>query len=368
MPGLTYSQMTDMVLVTLAQYPPDKNVEYLFDSDIHTFEILNRAFRKERTTIVGGKSINRFVNYRETGTANFVLPAATYQPSISATMAEITIGWRHGHGHFSLIRDELQACRSTEQLVDLIKQRRLATQMDIALLIEKQFLAAPSVADKDSHPYSLPYYVTPITSAQVTAGTAAGEFQGQNPTGFSDVAGLDSSDSLYSRWRNWNANSPNATGEYTDTVEDRLGRMFRNLYFEAPWIASGLTEMRYMNKRIYINETSLMDMERKAKQQNDNVGADLAKYQGATLFKGLPLIWLKPLDTYSAYFGFFPIVCWNWAYATICIREGQFFQTETFPPDKYQPDVTTTHQDVAYNMPVTNRQGIGGILSYVAAE
>ena len=368
MPGLTYSQMTDMVLVTLAQYPPEKNFEYLFNSDIHSFELLNRAFRQERTMIVGGKTINRFVNYRETGTANYVLPASTYQPSISATMAELSIGWRHGHGHFSVIRDELQACRSTEQLVDLVQERRLVNQMDIALLVEKQFTAAPSAADEDTHPYSMPYYIVPITSAQISAGTAAGDFQGQNPTGFSAVAGIDASSSTYARWRNWNANLPNSTGEYTDTVEDRMGRMFRHLHFEAPWIASGLTEPRFMNKRLYVNETSLMDMERKAKQQNDNVGSDLAKYQGATLFKMLPLIWLKPLDTYSAYYGYYPIIFWNWAHAKICVREGDFFRTETFPPDKYQPDVTTTHQDVAYNMLVTNRQCLGGVISYVAAE
>lgn len=355
--GLTSTQMVDMVLVTLAQYPPDKSFEYLFDSDIHTFELLNRAFQKQRMMVEGGKTINRFVNYRETGTAEFVQAAQTYQPTISATLVELNIGWRHGHGHFSLIRDELQNCRSTQQLIDLIAERRQVTQMDIALLIEKQFLAAPSSADDDTHPYSLPYYIKVFASGQ----TAAGDFQGQHATGFSDCAGIDAS--TYTRWRNWNAEWPNTTGEYTDVAEDRLGRMFRHLNFEAPFLVTDLAKPRFENKRIYTNETTLMDMERKAKQQNDQVGADLAKYQGATLFKGLPLIWLKPLDTYDATRGYFPVYMVNWGYLKVVIREGDFFRTDTFGPDKYQPDTTTTHVDVSYNLLCTNRQCVGGVIS-----
>ena len=365
MPGVSYSQMADMLVATLAEYPPAKNFEYLFDTDIHRFELLNRAMRKERQMVVGGKTINRFVNYRETGTAEFVQPAQTYQPSISATLVELNIGWRHGHGHFSVIRDEMQACRSTQQLIDLVAERRQVAEMDVALLIEKQFLAPYSASNDSTHPYSLPYYLVPITSGQVST-APAGEHQGVHASGASDCAGISAT--TYSRWRNWNAHWPNSTGEYTDTCEDRLGRMFRHLDFEAPWIASGIDSTRFMNKRIYINETTLMDMERKAKQQNDNVGSDLAKFQGATLFKGLPLIWLKPLDTYNAAYGYYPVIFVNWAHFKIAVREGDFFRTEVFPADKYQPDVTTTHMDVSYNTLCTNRQSCGGIISYITAE
>ncbi len=371
MPGLSATDMADLIISVNDNYPADGSFEDLFDSSVHAFELINRIFTREKTSIQGGEYISRFVNYRENGTAEFVQPAQVYQPSISATLKKLTIPWRHAHDHYSIVREELLACREPEQLVNLVVPRRQSTQMALALLIEKRFFGAPD-STSEVLPLSIPYFVVPITTTQVAAATTlAGAFQGANPVdlnavAFSDCAAIDASDAIYARWRNWNAVSDNSTGDYTQTVEDRLGRMFRHLQFQVPATVEDLKKPAFDNKRVYINETTLQSMEKAAKGQNDQVGRDLAKFQGRTLWNSLPLIWIDALDTYSSTRGYFPVYLINYAHLYPVVRSGDFFRQQTFPADKYQPDVTTTHEDVSYNVLCDNRQGVGGVLSYVA--
>jgi len=368
--GLTPAQMADLVISVTNAYPMKYSFEYLRDASIHSFELMNRIFRDEKVMIQGGEYISTYVVYRENGTAEFVLPGKVYQPSITNVMKKVTIPWRHSHGHYSVLREELLGNRTPEKLVGIIKPRRQSTQYDMALLMEAQFWAG-ATAGSEVLPLTIPYFIVPITGAQVTTGTTLdGDFQGENPTGFSDVSGLDASNDTYSRWRNWNSQAATSTGAWTEVDEERMERTFLNLNFESPDNVEDLENKVFQNQKMYTNITTLLDMKRNAKQQNDQVGWDVSLDANKNvLWKGIRPKWQKQLDNanYSATRGYYPTYLVNYMAMFPVVREGEYFLEQTFAPDKSQPDMTTTHMDLSYNLLCSNRQSVGAVHSYVAA-
>lgn len=358
--GLTSTQLADLVLCVTDNHPADKSFEYLRDPSYHTFELMNRIFSKEKIEIQGGENISRFVNYRESGTAEYVLPAKVYQPAMIATLKKITIPWRHAHGHWAIVREEMLGCRGPEQLIDEVKVKQTVAKVDMSILIESMLWAAPD-ATSEILPLTIPYWVVPYP---VAGATAAGAQQGTFQSGYTDIAGLDPSDAAYTRWKNWNFQWSNNAGEWTSVDGKRMGRMYRHLQFEAPQLASNLSDSKFSNLRLYTNETTLESMEENAKKQNDQVGPDLGRYQGSTLYRGLPPVWQSQLDTYIAAQGYYPTYLINFAYLKPVVREGDYFREETFKASMYQPDVTVTHMDLSYNLLCTNRQLVGGCGSY----
>lgn len=365
--GLLPTDMADVIIAVNHAYAPKNEFEYLMDTGIHSFELVNRLFTREKIQVQGGEYISRFVNYRENGTAEFVAPAQVFAPGMVATLKKLTIPWRHAKAHYAVVREEMLACRDPEAMIEVIIPRRISTQVDQALLIETQLWAAPD-ATSEITPLTIPYYIKPITGAQVTTGTTLdGEFQGQNPTGYLDVAGIDSSDPEYARWRNWNSQASNSSGEYAETDEERLGWTFENLNFEAPANAEELKLPAFNNRRMYTNGTTLRSMWRALRNQNDQVGWELGKGQGAVTFRGVPVKWQKQLDTYNAARGYYPTYLCNFSAMFPVIRAGDYFRQQTFPPSVYQPDVSVTYMDISYNLLCPNRQMVGAVHSYVAA-
>ncbi len=353
--------------MSLDAYPSDKDFEKLYDPTIHGFELGNRLFKQHKIQEDGGNQISRFVSVSDAGTAQFVLPTQVYQPGIVNTMKQLTIQWQFAHGEFSVVRFETQSCRGPEQLVDIVKQRKMEGMYDLALLIEKQLWATYDSTSATA-PLGLTYYIGPY----VTGGTQAGAYQAtggyDNGTAavLTTVAGISAS--TYTRWKNWSFDWNNASGIWDETSIQRLGRAYRNLRFEAPQLATDLANPRYDNLRLYTDQTMIEEAEKAARNQNDQVGPDLGRYQGNTLFRGLPVIWQSQLDTAdTSARGTHPIYLVNFNYVYPVVRSGDFFRATTFPVSQYQPDVVNSHIDLSYNILCTNRQLAGAMGCYIGS-
>ena len=365
--GLVRTDFSDLIIMALDAFPKDKGYEYLFDATVHSFELGNRLFKTHKVQEDGGTQISRFVNYRESGTAQFVLPTQVYQPGMVNTMAQITIPWAFAHGEWSVVRFEVQSCRGEEQLVDIVKQRQVAGEVDLALLVETALWQTYDSTDATS-PLGITYWIGPYATGQTQAGAfqSTGGYDAGAAAMLTTTGGLSSS--TYTRWKNWTFDWNNSTGEWDETSRQRLGRMYRNLRFEAPILATDLKQPRYDKLRLYGGQTLIEMAEKKAIQQNDQVGADLGAYQGATLYRGLPIVWQSQLDTAdTSARGTNPIYLVNFDYLYPIVRSGAFFTRQTFPAPQYQPDVVTTHVDASYNIICTNRQLVGGMGCYIGS-
>jgi len=374
-------ELADLVISARQAQPAGKTFDYLHRHDApHSFELCKRLFRKERIDVRGGEQVANFVTYRDYGTAAFVLPGTTYQPGVVNVLAKAHVGWAHANSNWSILDEEVLGCRNPEKLVSLVQARRTVAQMDQALLIENELWAAPDVASA-TQPRTLLFYLVPILGTQVTdTGShgcdVAGAWQGGCPTGYGDVNAIDPGayvattgwdDETYKRWRSYNFRWDNANGVWTETNEERLGWAFEFLQFETPPTVEQLNDTPFRDLRLYTNRTSRSSIWRASKRQNDQVGWDLARGQTGTTFRGLPFVWQRQLDTYTAFAGFYPTVLVNWTFGGVCVRESRFFLERTFAGDKYLPDMTTTHVDLSYQPWVRNRQLFGAMGSYVEA-
>ena len=383
--GLTPTQMADLIIAADAARPGAEKkpgFAYLQKATApRRFELMNHAFPDHKLMVRGGEYIDDYVIYKENGTASYVLPGQLQTISSENVLLKLRMGWAHANAFWMIINEEVLACRGKQQIIDLVLARRVATQMDMAIMVEEQMWAAGD-ATSAVLPFTIPSHLPPITGYQVTDSGSfgmdlTGAFQATYASGFSDYLGADTgahtatvgwSSETYKRLRSYNAVASNSAGEFTDTDEDRLGKMMDYLGFDVPFLVDIPKSANEQQQRLYVNYTSKQSMERKAKQQNDQVGSDLARYQGGTLFRGLEPIWQIQLDTASATArGTFPIYLINWAHGQPIVREGKFFRAQTFPAIAQQHDVTTTHLDLDYNFRVANRQQFGGVLSYVAA-
>jgi len=357
--GVSNEALLDLLKTTQKNLPWDGSFEVLLKHQ--TYEVINRWFAVDRVEYEGGTSVQRNVQIGESGNAEFVRLYQPTDPNVSDVQAQIDVPWRQVQTHYSIDRRELLRNRGAAGYIKLVKSRRVDAMMDLANLLEERAWQAPPSAADDLYPCGIPYWVVPITGAQVTAGTNG--LQGANPSGFSDCGGIDASDDTYSRWRSYNDVWDAADGSISDDDVLKLHTMFRRLRFVSPITVSDVDQPAFRNLRCYANDTTLGSLEGYARDHHDNLGADVGRFAGATVFKNVPIIYVDYLDADTSN----PFYMINHSYFRPFVLGGDYFR-ETGPMnDRRQHDVFSTFVDLSFNFICTNRQRAGGVISYVAA-
>ena len=354
---LSNDTLKDLLKTTLENHPWDGKFETL--QKYHDYPVCNLWFQQDRVVFDGGTSIVRNVQLTENGSAKFTRPYEPASPTVVDVQGRLRAEWVQATADYSVSRQEMMRNRSKTKLIDVIRSRREAAMADLANLLEDYAWQAPSGSSDDLHPMGIPYWIIPITSAQQTAEDYG--HQGENPTGFSDCGGIDASSSDNARWRNYNDAWDSTDGTIAADDVIKITRMLRRLHFRSPVFVSDADSGSYRNVRLYTNETILEGLEDRARTTNDNLGADVGRYAGATVIKNIPVVWIEQLDSDTTN----PLYAINHAYFHPFVMEGDFFR-ETGPMNsRQQHDVFTTFVDLQFNFLCTNRQRAGGVLSRV---
>jgi len=108
---------------------------------------------------------------------------------------------------------------------------------------------------------------------------------------------------------------------------------------------------------------------------DDQVGADLGKYQGATVYKRLPLEYTDLLDCGNgdgttdnctdAIHGVDPLYGINWNMFELSMLKGDKFVLSPPMNSREQNNVFTVFCDLSYNILCKNRQKAGFVVSIV---
>lgn len=396
--GWQPSQYADATMEVNAAYPLVQigGKAHAFDYLMRTsaprdMTILNKLTSQDAIKVQGGDTCKFDVVYKESGTASFVLYDQTYSPSLVNVLKQGNVPWRLANVNWTVSEHEIDVCRGPQlvhKLAGVIKPRRAASKMDLALLILDDFWAAPD-GDSVLRPLNIGHWLVPINTLQVgdtgTVGSdVAGAFQGGIPMvttdgltdyGFSDIAGIDPGtyiettgfdDDTYARYRNWNAQWPDSAGEYTDTAEERISRAWRHIQFVSPPTVQEYKTPPFDKITIHSNETTIQSMERRLRQQNDQVGFTLARFAGKATVLGVPVTWEPALDTYDASRGYYPTYLMNWAHYHFAVRAGKVMAEKTYASNAFQPNLVTTHSFTEYQTVVGDREKVGAVLSYVA--
>lgn len=172
---------------------------------------------------------------------------------------------------------EMAANQGAEQLMDIVKTRRMAEWLGMAELMEKNWWGKPSGSTDLKTPYGVYYWVVP---------NATKGFNGQNPAGLSTIAGLDSSTVADGRWANY-------TDTFAEATKDDMIDALSEAAFETGWMSpmpfptaagGGSDTVLYMNYRTWNR------FNRSGEAQNENLGKDVDSMAGKVVFQGHTLM------------------------------------------------------------------------------
>jgi len=365
--GITIEQAVDLGYATLMAFDQD-DLEMTLKHQ--TYEIVNRHLAKDRRVYDGGDVVKSWISLKDTGNAKHVRMYETDTPNVANVDKEVTTNWVHAKTSFTYSRKELSMnLGNRTRIYNLLKQRRLNAFREMADMLEEAGWATPASGDDDLAPYGIPGWI-----CQADADSGTGDFVGYHgdytTSGDSEsafdgtrVGGIACDTGVNTRWANYYA-------DHNDNIDDTflklLRRAFRKTKFQAPMIARQAVDPHsdFSNFRFYSNDLVIGELEELAFKSDDKIGADLGKYAGGVIFKGIPLKYVDQLDTELTYvYGGNPFFGVNHNRFGATVLRGEDF-TISKPMNKVgQNLVFTVYCDLTYAYTCDNRRTAGFLIS-----
>ncbi len=364
--GVPSSQLRDLIQTTLENLP-DNKIEVALNYESHV--VVNEWLRSNRVQLEGGESISRRVILDHSGTARHVRLYQATTPTVTDVVRTITAPWCNVQSDYSFDEREILRNRpNATQIVNLIKTRRLDAMLSLADLLEERAWATPNSATDDLNPRGLPYWLCMLNDGVTSDGDFLGEtvryYDSSTSTQTTGTtrAGLDS-DTL-SKWRNY-------AFTYSTVNRSLITQMRTASYktnFKPPIIIPNMSENAgQMKRRIYMNTSTIVAFEELAHTQNDQLGGDIARYLGATLFNRIPLVQIPQLDDFTVVdggdsdFSPEPIFAVNHNHFYPYIQQGYWLKESEPMNDRNQHNVFTVFVDGSYQFFCNNLRQAGWV-------
>lgn len=359
--GVKNTQLLDLLSSTLPDLP-DNEFEVAWDYE--DYEVCNRWFRRDKIDVDGGTTIDRRVMLDDSGAARYVRLYQASQIEVNDVLKRISIPWCQLETNWSVHTLEILRNRnSAKGFIKLLMARRVDAMISLANLIEERAWSTPTNEDDDLNPYGLPYWLCLADNGVDSEGGFIGKtVRYTDGTTGTSRAGLSSS--RYDKWRNWAGNYE----AVNRTLVKRMRLASLKTRFKSPMIVRDIKESPSDNYRIYMNADTLIEFEEQAHAQNDNLGADVARYRGATLFNRIPMTHIPQLDSYtvedggSSDFEPDPIFGVNHSKFYPIVQEDYWLAESEPQTDRQQHNVFTTFVDGSHNYLCTNLRTAGWVL------
>lgn len=352
MPGVTISQLGDLLSTTLEKLPRGEfEVAFKYQS----YPICDQWFRRYKRRVASGKSISMRVQLKTNGSARHVL---LYEPTPNNqvdTMSEIEADWVHAEAKMHYEAHEVDMNRAPARLVDLVKERRIAAYMDIADEIEAKAWEVPQSSTDKRYPLGVPYWINFLDAGQVDS---TGGFNGKtaiygNGSTTTTVGGIDGSLSANERWRNWAATY---SGVVDMALIDTLRRGLRRVNFRPPMSVRDMYRGPSSQLRIYSDQDRADEYERLVNAGPDDRNGDLNPFGGILTFKRIPWIAVPSLDGVS----YTPIFFLNHRFFFPYVLRDWWMKEDTPVRDREQRHVFTVGIDCSYQFFCLNKRAAGG--------
>lgn len=272
--AITQSQIADLVTATLFS-DHKKKVSNIDPNLLRGYVAGRRLVRKNNVVEQTGRGIRWNVNVTGDSSAAWIgyYHIDTYNTSDHLKQATMTM--KMLTNNFSFDEQEESFNGPPLQIVDMIKNREMQSMIGQMQAIETAFWSTPSSTDTLT-PHGMLYWF-PYCATE--------GFVGTYPSGYTDIAGLDPT--TYTGWKSYGAT-------YAAVSQDDLILKMRTAAtltrFEPP-----LDSMPIGNYNTgdmygyYMNYTTLQQFENELRNQNDNLGPDVASFDGRAQFRRTPL-------------------------------------------------------------------------------
>lgn len=335
--SLTQDQILDIAKHVTAEYNKGKIVNIMPTLQRH--EIFGRVMKQNTVSYQGGSTINMsLLTSFPSGATEDIGLYHKDEPTVPDLATSMSVPWRWTRTNYSWDEGELALVNGDNKIADLLKSREMGAVTSRASHYETRGWSSPSSSTNKLQPWGIPHYVV----KNATEG-----FYGQNPSGWSDTAGIDAI--TETRWRN-------RTGTYSVVSRDDLIYKLRDAMLDCAFmpVTSGeeLKGGSGQQYRMYTNKTVFLKVQDLMRGQNDNLGVDLANMEGSTLLNGSPFVYVPYLnaDTQNPVYGI------NFSCFHVAVNSRMWEKRNVAVAAAGQSSVFTTFINSMWNMICTNRR------------
>ncbi len=298
---------------------------------LQDYPLVRLMLKKERRLYRSGRGIQIQLFDRLSSSAKMVGVMDEQIASFGDHLRQMTTDWVHASADYSMeYRTDVLMNRGESKISDIIKLKRVATLINLVELLDEKGWSAPTSSTDLTNPRGIPYWIV-RNATQGFNGSAHANIGG------STVGGIDTD--VVTNFKNWTDTYVDVT--YSDAVR-AMRLAFMKIKFRSP---ENINEYRGNDKfRVYVNDQTKLNFDDIATSQNDNLGSDVAMFDGSSVFKRIPISHVPQLDSDTTN----PIILLNHGTFFFAVLTGDFFRhtTEKAP---HQPNVTTSSIWLTFN-------------------
>jgi len=234
------------------------------------------------------------------------------------------------------------------KILDMVQERQNMQIIDDVETLESAFWGTPD-ASNDKIPYFLKYFI--VQHITGTSDTAGGGFNGAAPSGFTTTANLNST--TYPAWANWSFKYANVSK--ADFIK-KVKKAYYKTGFKSP-VKTRSAGKKSDDFETFTTYPVVDECEDLLQAQNENLGSDLAKYQGEVHIRRIPLVPVPQLDANDSAGTNAPIYGVNWSVFQLVLLKGNYFkQTPPLRGGRDQPSVWTIYRTLTIQGRCLNRR------------
>ena len=332
--ALTAPNYGDLVQTTLRDLGKPKFTDISSPLQKHT--AMRNLLRKNRRELESGYGVQFDVMVGQAQSAANVGLGASDNVEDIDVMTQATADWRNTTSNYSLVLQVIDMNREPARIVNFVQAKRIAALISLAELMEANFWGPPVSSTDNVTPWGVNTWIV----KNATEG-----FNGGAPSGYTTI-GLNPT--TYPAWNNW-------TYQYTNVTSEDLLRHWRKAAtftdFE-PTVDGIPTPNTGDDYGFYTNYGVIGPAEELLMAQNDNMGDDLAKYDGMFHFRRTPVFWVPKLeaDTTNPVYGI------NWGWFKTYILKGWWLRETHVPVYPGQHTISAHFIDATYQWITKNRR------------
>lgn len=327
------TQLHDLVNATLRDLGKPNFTEIATDTQEHI--AWHNLLQKNRVEMQSGVGVQWDVMVNHSQSASNTGFGGRDNVDIVDTLTQATADWRGTVVNWAFLGPEIDMNAEPARIVDLVRQREGAAMIAMAERMENNFWGPPVDVSDQVTPWGLKTWIVKNATEGFNGGAPAGYTTiGLNPTTFP-------------RWKNW-------TASYSEvTPDDLLARWSKAATFtkfkpavKLPTFHTGDQFGYYTNYGVY------GPLEQQLRAQNENLGPDVAKFDGEVMFRRVPVTWVPKLEADSTN----PVYGINWgSFKTIYLRNWWLRRTRV-PIYPGQHTMNATFLDCIYQWVPKNRR------------
>lgn len=268
---LNHEQILDLAATTLRDQGRFKMSSVA--QDLRDYTVMSDMLKKDKVKFEGGNGIQRNVMVNRGGNAKQQGLHGRDTVNIVDHMKSVNIPWKHTVVSYGWERREFLINKGANKLLDLVKTRRASGMLDLYEHWERQFWQLPA-ADDGTNINGCPFWIVK---------NAVDGFNGGTPAGYATPpGGLD-----HAKWKNWTFTYGKVNK--SDMLK-KLRTAGRKTKFKSPIDINDYRQGNGARYKIFTNDNVLDECETLLEEQNDNLGTDLWKFDGAPTFRKSPIV------------------------------------------------------------------------------